>query len=175
MLELDHKEGWALKNWCLPMVLEKMLESPLDCKEIQPVNLKGNKHWIFIGRTDAEAEAPIYWLPDAKSQLTGKDWRQKEKGTTEDEMVGWHHWLSGHKFEQTMGDREWQGSLGCYSPWGHKELDTTERLNTTLLLASLWQGHPWGGWGEARNSGQHLRKPISDYVMCLRRQTVFNK
>ena len=105
MLELDHKEGRALKNWCFwTVVLEKTLESPLDCEEIKPVNPKGNQFWIFIGRTDAEAEAPVLWLPDAKSQLISedpdaeKDWRQEEKGTTEDKMIGWHHQLNGHEF-----------------------------------------------------------------------------
>ena len=103
--ELDYKESWAPKNWCFwTVVLEKTLESPLDCK-IKPVNPKGNQSWIFIGRTDAEAETLILWLPDVKSWLigkdhdAGKDWRQEEKGTTEDEMVGWHHWLNGHEFE----------------------------------------------------------------------------
>ena len=136
MWELDHKEGWVLKNWCFwTVVLEKTLESPLDCKEIKPVNPKGNQPWTFIGRTDAEAEALILWLPDAKSQLTGKDpdagkdWRQEEKETTEDEMVGWHHWLNGHEFEQTLGDSEGQRSLMCYSPWDCKKSDTTEWLN----------------------------------------------
>ena len=106
MWELDYKERWALKNWCFwTVVLEKTLESPLDCQEIKPVSLKGNQPWIFIGRTDAEAEAPILWPPDVKSQLTGKDpdagkdWRQEEKGMTEDEIVGWHHWLNGHECE----------------------------------------------------------------------------
>ena len=104
--ELDYKESWALENWCFwTMVLKKTLESPLDCKEIQPVPLKGNQSWVFIGRTDAEAEAPILWQPNAKNRLIGKDpdaekdWRQKEKGMTEDEMVGWHHQLDGHEFE----------------------------------------------------------------------------
>ena len=106
MWELDHKEGWALKNWCFwTVVLEKTLESPLDCKEINPVHRKGNQSWVFIGRTDAEAETPILWPPDAKNWVTGKDpnagkdWRQEEKGMSEDEMVGRHHWLSGHEFE----------------------------------------------------------------------------
>ena len=112
------------------MVLEKPLESFLDSKEIKPVNPKGNQPWIFIGRTDAEAEAPIFWPPDEKSQLigkdpdAGKDWRQEEKGTTEDEMVGWQHQLNGHEFEQTLGDSERQGSLACCSPWGHKQSDS---------------------------------------------------
>ena len=110
--------------------LEKTLESSLDCKEIKQVNPKGNQPWKFIRRTDAEAEAPILW-PDAKSQLigkdpdAGKDWKQEVKRVTEGEMFGWHHWLNGHEFEQTLGDSEGQGSLACCSPWGHKELDTT--------------------------------------------------
>ena len=109
------------------MVLEKTLESFLDSKEIKPVNPKGDQPWIFIGRTDAEAEAPIFWLPDEKSQLIGKDldagedWRQEEKGVTEDEMVGWQHQLNGYEFEQTLGDNERQGNLACCSPWGHKQ------------------------------------------------------
>ena len=105
MWELGHKEGWVLKNWCFwTVVLEKTLGSPLDCKEIQLDNLKGNQSWIFIGKTDAEAETPILWPPDAKNSLTGKDpdagkdWRREEKGMTEDEMVGWHHQLNGHEF-----------------------------------------------------------------------------
>ena len=118
MWELDHKEGWALKNWCFQTVtLEKTLESTLDCKEIKPVNSKGNQPWILIGRTDAEAEAPILWLPYSKSQLIGKDAdarkdrRQEEKGTIEYEMIGRHHQLNGHEFKQTQGDSEGQGSL----------------------------------------------------------------
>ena len=118
MWELDHKEGWALKNWCFwTLVLEKTLESSLDCKEIQPVHSKGNQSWIFIGRTDAEAETPILWPPEVKSWLTGedpnagKDWRQEEKGTTEGEMVGWHHQLNGYEFEQALGVGDGQGGL----------------------------------------------------------------
>ena len=108
------------------MVLKKTLESPLDCKMIKPVNPIGNQPWIFIRGTDAEAEAPILWPPNAKNQLirkdpdAGKDWTQEEKGTTEDEMVGGNHWLNGHEFEQALGDGEGQGSLACCSPWGHK-------------------------------------------------------
>ena len=135
MWELDHKESWASKNWCFwTVVLEKTLESPLDCKEIKPVHPKGNQSRIFIGRTDAEAEAPILWPPDVKNWLigkdpyAGKDWRREEKGSTEEEMVGWHHWLNGHEFEQTLGDGEEQGNLACYSPWGCKELDMTKWL-----------------------------------------------
>ena len=136
MWELGHKEGWTPKNWRFwAVVLEKTLESPLDWKEIKSVSPKGNQSWIFIGRTDVEAETPILWPPDVKSWLTGKDpdagkdWRQEEQGTTEDEMVGWHHWLNRHEFEQALGDGEGQGSLACCSPWGCKESDTTEWLN----------------------------------------------
>ena len=121
------------------VVLEKTLESPLDCKEIQPVRPIGNQSWIFIGRDDAEVAAPKPWPPDEKSWLTGKDpdagkdWRQEEKGTTEDEMVGWHHRLNRQEFEQALGDTEGQGSLVCWSPRGHKELDTTEQLSNNGL------------------------------------------
>ena len=126
MWELDHKEeGWVPKNWCFwIIVLEITHESPLDCKEIKLVNPKGKQPWIFIGRTHAEGEAPILWLFDAKSRLTGKDldagkvWGQEQKGATEDEMAGWHHRLSGHEFEQILGDSEGQGRLACCSPWG---------------------------------------------------------
>ena len=118
MWELDHKESWAPKNWCFwTVVLEKTLENPLDSKEIQPLNPKGNQPWILIGRTDAKTEAPVLWPPDAKSWLLGKDsdpgkdWGQEEKEATEDEMVGWHHWLNGQEFEQTPGDSEGQKSL----------------------------------------------------------------
>ena len=119
MWELDHKESWMLKNWCFwTVVLKETLERPLDCKEIQPVHPKGNQAWIFIGKTDAEAETPILWPPDAKNWLigkepdAGKDWRREEKGMTEDEMVGWHHWFNGDEFVQTTGDSEGWGSKG---------------------------------------------------------------
>ena len=132
MWELDHKEGWASKNWCFwTMELGKILESPLDCKEIKPVNPKGNQPWIFIERTDAKAEALILWLPDGKSWIIGKvpnagnDWGREEKGQTEEEMFGWHHWLNGHEFEQTLGNSEGQGNLVCCSSWGCKESNTT--------------------------------------------------
>ena len=113
--ELDHNESWVPKIWCVRIVvLEKTLESPLDIKEIKPVNPKGNQLWILIGMTDAEAKATVLWSPDAKSWLTGKDpdsgkdWGQEAKGVTEDDTVGWHHWLNGHEFEQTLGDSEGQ-------------------------------------------------------------------
>ena len=138
MWEWDYKESWVLKNWCFwTVVLEKTLESPLDCKEIQPVHPKGNQSWIFIGRTEAEAETPIFWPSDAKNwpigkdPVAGKDWRWVEKGMTEVEMVGWHHQLNGHEFEQALEVGDGQGGLVCCSPWGCKELDMTERLNWT--------------------------------------------
>ena len=125
------KKSWTQKNWYFQiMVLEKTLESPLDCKEIKPVNPERNHPWIFTGRTDAKAEAPNTSALDAKNRLigkdhdAGKDGRQKEKGVTEDEMVGWHHQINGHECEQALGDSEEQGSLACYSPWGYNELDT---------------------------------------------------
>ena len=125
MWELDYKESWAPKNWCFwTVVLEKTLQSPLDCKEIQSVNSKGNQSWICIGRTDAAAETPILWPPDAKNWFiwkypdAGIDWRREKKGMTEDEMVGWHHWLDGHEFEQGLGVGDGQQSLVCCSPWG---------------------------------------------------------
>ena len=130
--QLDHKEGWVPKNWCfLIVVLKKILESPVVCNETKPVNPKGNQLWIFPGVVDAKAEAPISWPPDSKCRLTGKypdtgkDRRQKEKRVTEDEMVRWHHQLSGHEFEETLGDSEGQGSLVCCNTWGLKESDMT--------------------------------------------------
>ena len=129
------------RSWCWERL--KTLQSPLDNKEIKPVNLKGNQSWIIIGRTNAEAEAPILRPPDAKIWLVGKDpnarkdWRQEEKGTTENEMVGCHHWLSGHEFEQTLGDGKGHGSLACFSPWGHKQSDMTEQLNNNSTLYKI--------------------------------------
>ena len=144
MWKLDYKESWVLKNWYFwTVVLEKTLESPLDCKEIQLVNSKGNQSWIFIGRTDAEAEAPILWPPDVKIWLirkdsdAGKNWRQKEKGRTEDEMLGWHYWLNGLEFGWTPGVVDGQGDLACCSPWGRKDSDTTEQLNWCELNICL--------------------------------------
>ena len=138
MWGLDRKKTWVPKNWCFwTVVLEKTLESPLNCKEIQTVHPKGDQTWVFIGRTDVEAETPILWPPHAKSWLTGKDpdagrdWGQEEKGKTEDEMVGWHHHLNGHEFGWTPGVGGGQGGLVCCGSWGHKESDTTERLNWT--------------------------------------------
>ena len=128
-------------------LLEKTLESPLDCKEIQPVHSKGDQSWVFTGRTDAKAEIPILWPPHAKSWLIGKDpdagrdWGQEEKGTTEDEMAGWHHRLDGHDFEWTPGVGDRQGGLVCCSSWGHKESDMTERLNWTELKHWLFSKH----------------------------------
>ena len=150
MLELDYKESWVPKNCCFwTVMLEKTLERTLDSKDIQPVNPKGIQSWIFIGRTDAEAETPILWPPDAKNRLigrdsdAGKDWRQEEKGMTEDEMVGWHHRLDVHEFEQASGVGVCQGSLACCSPWGCKELDRTERLNWLKIVVLYY---PYGSY-----------------------------
>ena len=139
MWELDHKEVWGPKNWCFQTVmLKKTFESPWNRKEIKPVNPIRNQPWIFIGRIDAEAEAPVLRPPDAKSRLigkdpdAGKDWGQ-EKRVTEDEVVWWHHWLSGHEFEQTLGDSEGQGSLVCCSSWGHKETQLSDWTTTTTI------------------------------------------
>ena len=136
-------ESWTIKKAecrrtdAFELVLKKILESPFYCKQIQPGNPKGNQSWIFVERTGTEAETPILWPPDVKNWLTGKDpdagkdWRQEEKGTTVDEMVGWHHQLDGHEFEQALGVGNGQGSLASCSPWGSKELDMTEQLNWT--------------------------------------------
>ena len=147
---LDHKEGWARKNWCFwTVILEKTPESPLDSMEIKPVNPKGNQPWIFIGRTDAEAEAPNIWPPDTKSQVTGKDWRQ-EKRVTEDEMVGWHHWLNGHEIEQTPGDGEGLWSLLC-----------SYEVAKSWTRVSNWTMTTWGvGHGPALQLDLGLVKPI---------------
>ena len=141
MWELDCEESWVLKNWCFwTVVLEKTLESPLDCKEIQPVHPKGDQAWVFIGRTDAKAETPVLWPPQGKSWLIGKDydagrdWGQEEKGMTEDEMAGWHHQLDGHEFEWTPGVGDGQGGLACCNSRGRKESDTTEQLNWCLIV-----------------------------------------
>ena len=138
MWDLDYKESWALKNWCFwIVVLEKTLESPLDFREVQPIHSKGNQSWIFIGRTDVEAETPVLWASLAKNWLigkdsdSGKDWGQEEKGTTEDKVVEWHHWLDGHELEQALGVSDGQWSLVYCSPWGCKVLDMTEWLNWT--------------------------------------------
>jgi len=152
MWELDYKERWMLKNWCFwTMVLEKTLESLFDCKEIQIVHPKGDQSWMFIGRTDVDAETPILWPSDATSWLIWKDpdagkYRgQEEKGTTEDEMVGRHHWLSGHGFWSTSVVGDGQGGLACCSSWSRKESDTTEWLNWTELnkQLALWGWECW--------------------------------
>ena len=159
MWELDYKEDWALKNWCFQtVVLEKPLESPSDHKEIKPVDPKGNQPWILIWRTDAEA--PILWSPDVKSQLIGKDpdagndWGQEEKRATEHEMVGWHHWLAGNESEQTPDNSEGQGSLVCCSSWGCKESDRTEQLNDRTTATAIRKELEWS----------HLKRSL----MCRR-------
>ena len=152
MWELDYKESWATKNCCFwTIVLKKTLESPWDCKEIQPVHPKGVQSWVFIGRTDVEAETSILWPPDAKNWLIwkdpddGKDWGQEEKGMTEDKMVGWHYQLNGREFEWTPGVSDEQGGLACCGSWGRKESDTTVRLNWTELkyIKSVFRSSVW--------------------------------
>ena len=157
MWKLDCEESWAPKNWCFwTVVLEKTLESPLDCKEIQPVHSEGDQPWVFFGRTDAKAETPILWPPQVKSWLIGKDrdagrdWGQEEKLMTEHEMAGWHHQLDGHEFGWTPGVGDGQGGLVCCNSWGRKELDTTEWLNWTGLKHSVsfrctakWISYPY--------------------------------
>ena len=137
---MDCEESWALKNWCFwTVVLEKTLESPLDCKEIQPVPSKGDQSWVFFGRNDTKAETPVLWPPHVKSWLigedsdAGRDWRQEEKGMTEDEVAGWHHRLAWCGFGLTPGVGDGQGGLVCCNSWGCKEADMTERLNWTEL------------------------------------------
>ena len=157
MWELGHKESWVPKNWCFwTRVLEKAHESILDCKEIKSVNPKGNQSWIFIGRTNAKAETPILWPPDAKNLLIGKDsdggkvWRLEEKGMTEDEMVGCHHQLNGHEFQWVPGVGDGQGGLTCCSRWNPKESDMTEQFNwltdgdylKTKYKATIWSSSP---------------------------------
>ena len=174
--ELDFKESWALKNWCFwSVVLEKTLDSPLDCREIQPVHPKGNQSWIVIERNDAEAEAPILWPPDVKNRLigkdldAGKDWRQ-EKGTTEDEMVRWYHQLDGHEFDQSPGVGDGQGSLKCCSLWGRKLSGMTEWLNWTELQ---WTSNQYFGLEvmseqtiDCRSYPVHLLFVLINKVLC---------
>ena len=146
------KKAWVTKNWCFwTVVLEKTLESPLDCKEIPPVHSEGDQPWDLFGGNDAKAETPVLWPPHVKSWLIGKDseagrdWGQEEKGMTEDEMAGWHHWLDGRESEWTPGAGDGEGGLACCDSWGRKELDTTERLNWTALnwtpfCEVVWRG-----------------------------------
>ena len=153
----DCEESWAPKNWCFwTVVLEKTPESPLDCEEIQPVHSEGDQPWDFFGRNDTKAETPVLWLPHVKSWLIGKDsdaegdWGQEEKGTTEDKMARWHHWLDGRESEWTPGVGDGQGGLACYDSWGGKESDTTERLIWSDHLSSshvwMWELDHKKGW-----------------------------
>jgi len=162
-----YKESWAPKNWCFwIVVLEKTLESPLDCKEIQPVHPKENQPWIFIGRTDAEGETPVLWPRDAKNRLiwkdpdAGKDWRWEEKGMTEDEMVGWHHWLNGHEFEQTLGVGDEQGGLVVLQSMGSQRVrhDWATELNRTDHSAQMHLIQ--GAWSDtAHKPALHFSNP----------------
>ena len=189
MWELDYKESWAAKNWYFwTVVLEKTLVSPLDCKEIQPVNPKEDQSWVFIGRTDVEAETPILWPPHAKSWLIWKHpdafpavwWGQEEKGTTENEMVRWHHWLNGHEFGCTLGIVDGQGDLVCCSSLGCKESDTTERLNWTELIRprthsrSLQDGIALGQWSSTLTAYQFLPFTVIGHL-CYRSNGSFIK
>ena len=187
MWDLDHKEGWAPKNWCFgTVVLGKTLESPLDCKEMQPVHFKGDQSWMFIGRTDVEAETPILCPPDAKScPDAGKDWR-REKGTTEDEMVGWQHWLDGCEVEWTPGVGDGQGGLACCSPRGHRESGTTEQLNWTELkrhqscVSNRWGHrrkvvtHKPGSWPHRTQNLPTARSQTSSLQGCGNKRLLFN-
>ena len=190
MWELDCEEGWAPKNWCFgTVVLEKTLESPLDCKEIQPVHSEGDQPWDFFGRNDAKAKTPVLWPPHAKSWLIGKDsdvgrdWGLEEKRTTEDEMAGWHHWLDGHESEWTSGVGDGQGGLACCNSWGHKELDMTEQLNwTELNHTPLSMGFSmdeakvleWIAVHSSRGSSQARDQACIYYVSCIGRKVLYN-
>ena len=180
MWELDCEEGWAPKNWCLwTVVLEKTLESPLDCKEIQPVHSEGDQPWDFFGRNDAEAETPVLWTPHAKSWLIGKDsdagrdWGQEEKGTTEDEMAGWHHWLDGHESQWTPGVGDRQGGLACCDSWGRKESDTTERLIWSDLISSvnLPAGIIASSYLVPSNFVRQVSSPLRDEELKMKRRS----
>ena len=170
MWELDCEESWVPKSWCFwTVVLEKTLESPLDCKEIQPVHSEGDQPWEVFARNDAKAETPVLWPPHAKGWLIGKDFDagrdlgQEEKGTTEDEVAGWNHWLYGCESEWTPGDGDGQGGLACCNSWGCKESETTEWLNWTELNSS-------GGWKSKikRPAGFiSLQNSMGDSMPCL--------
>ena len=185
MWELDHKEVRMQKNWCFQTVLlEKTFENPVDSKENKPINPKGNQPWIFIGRADAKAEVPILWLPDRKSQLTGKDpdagedWEQ-EKKATEDRIVGRHHPFNGHELGQTLTDGEGQGGLASCSPWGHKELDTTWQLNNNNVLppqthvlisnssVTVWGSGPLGGNSVMKVELSWVRLHCAQLLSCV--------
>ena len=174
MWELDYKESWVPKNWCFwTVVLEKTPQSPLDCKESQPAHPKGDRSWMFMGRTDVEAKTPYFGhlmrRTDSfeKTLMAGKDWEQEEKGMTEDEMVGWHHWLDGHEFEKAPGVSDEQGSLACCSPWGCKELDMTEQLNwmTNIRYCLESRKHLFNKTGQAE--GTHVLCEYLFFYICF--------
>ena len=180
---LNCEESWVLKNWCFwIVVLEKTLESPLDCKEIQPVHSEGDQPWDFFGGNDAEAESPVLCLPHAKSWLivkasdAGRDWGEEEKGMTEDEIAGWHHWLDGCESEWTLGVGDGQRGLVCCDSWVCKELDTTEWLN---WLTDWLKNKPLGFWArkcslekQTKNPNKTLTNQSHSTVKCSTRQTV---
>ena len=171
MWELNYKESWAPKNWCFwTVVLEKTLASPLDHKEIQPVHPKGDQSRVFIGRTDAKADTPVLWPSVEKHWLiwkdpdAGKDWRQEDKGTTEDEIAGWYHWLNGQEFEKILGVGDGQGDLACCSPWGHKESGTTEWLNWTELKDNLiWASFSLENLTSFSKSNRRIKGPQTSF------------
>ena len=174
MWELDYKESWAPKTWCFwTVVFEKTLESALVRKEVKPVHPKGNQSWIVIGRINAEAETPTLWPPDAKNWFiekdpdAGKDWRQEERATTEDEMVGCHHQLDGQESQHTLGVDDGQESLACFSRWGSKESDITEWLNWTELyrIFPTWGLNP--GLPNCRRILYCLSHQGSPFVLSL--------
>ena len=174
MWELDREQSWAPKNWCFwTVVLEKTLESPLDCKEIQPVHSKGAQSWVFFWGNDAEAEAPVLWPPHAKSWVIGKDpdagrdWEQEEKETTEDGVAGWYHRLDGQEFGWTPGVGDGQGGLACCNSWGHKELVTTEQLNWTEDPSSRL-GFSVGSGDSLWEMGNFTESPVSGNLSMAR-------
>jgi len=171
MWELDCEESWAPKNWCFwTVVLEKTLERPLDCKEIQPVHSEGDQPWDFFGRNDAKAETPVLWPPHAKSWLIGKDsdagrdWGQEEKGMTEDEMAGWHHWLDGCESEWTLGVGDGQGGLACCDSWGRRARhDWGTELNWTEFTRKPMSFMREQSRGFILKVGQELKSGISNW------------
>ena len=155
MWELDCEERWVTKNWCFwSMVLEKTPECPLDCKDIQPVHSEGDQPWLIFGGNDAKAEAHAKSWLIGKDSDAGRDWGQEEKGTTEDEIAGWHHWLNGCAFEWTLGVGDGRGGLGCCSSWGRKKLDTTEWLN--------WTDAELGASGKSSRKKQYVLRDLKN-------------
>ena len=180
MWELNYKESWAKNNWCFwTVVLEKTLESPLDCEEIQPVHPKGDQSWVFIGRTDVEAETPILWPPDSKIWLiwkepdAGKDWGQEEKGTTEDEMFGWHHWLNAYGFGWTPRVDDGQGGLACCGSWGSQRVkhDWATELNWGAEHTHPCTHMRQINRKKLKQKFKYMGKTQENWVICQNRQS----